>query len=385
MAVPRKKQNNNKLALDSWIDIPSQPSSSSLSSSTDEIVTQGLRVQSSHEDGRRRPSPLSAAHMRLRLADRHSSASSSQDEYEESESESDRVMTSSNEGYSSRSSDRPRSSDNDEANDSADENATALGVGTNHHCFTPQPNAFSHPPSSQSRSRDNTATGSYFSSARQPSGSSARTQSYRRNSSRQNHSPYNTVSPSHHADQDAALRASLSTLLSLGAAARGLPKSGSNPKTPASTQNQNRNNRIDPSTLRMTTQPPMDTDNNTKPARRRRSSSGNSSDSTGGKGKRKASRSHSKESPAAKRFRPMRVEDSINPTLLTWVVSAGVLVIVSALSFSAGYSVGKETGRIEGTWSVRADNLGSCGKDAGKSGLGLRRRLLGGAARVVAS
>ena len=384
MAVPRKGQQIDNPPLDSWIDISSQPSSSSLSSSTDEITTQGLTVQSHHEDGRRRPSPLSAAHTRLSLVDRQSNAGSSQDEYEESESESDRVMTSSNEGYSSRSSDRPRSSDNDDANDSADENATALGVGTNHHCFTPQPNAFSHPPSSQSRSRDNTATGSYFASARQLSGSSARRHSFRRDSARQNHSPYNAVSPSHHVDQDAALRASLSTLLSLGAAARGLPKSGST-KAPAPARNQARDNRIDPSTLRMTTQPPMDTDHHTKPARRRRSSSRSSSGSNDGKGKRKASRSRSKESPAAKRFRPMRVEDTINPTLLTWVVSAGVLVLVSALSFSAGYSVGKETGRIEGTWSVRADNLGSCGKEAGKSGLGLRRRLLGGAARAVAS
>lgn len=32
---------------------------------------------------------------------------------------------------------------------------------------------------------------------------------------------------------------------------------------------------------------------------------------------------------------------------MTWVVSAGVVVLFSAISFSAGYAIGREVGRVE--------------------------------------
>ena len=38
---------------------------------------------------------------------------------------------------------------------------------------------------------------------------------------------------------------------------------------------------------------------------------------------------------------------SITPTLMTWVVGAGVVVLFSAISFSAGYALGREVGRVE--------------------------------------
>jgi len=71
--------------------------------------------------------------------------------------------------------------------------------------------------------------------------------------------------------------------------------------------------------------------------------------------------------------------DDISPALLTWVVSAGVVVIVSAISFSAGYVVGREAGHAEAVGqlgSVGAD-AGRCGREAAaeasRSGIGLRR------------
>lgn len=63
----------------------------------------------------------------------------------------------------------------------------------------------------------------------------------------------------------------------------------------------------------------------------------------------------------------------VSPTLLTWVVSAGVVVLVSAIGFSAGYTVGKEVGRVEAGLS-NGGNGALCGKEVGK---GLRKLRLG--------
>src|SRR5215469_3354612 len=83
------------IALESWVEISSQPSSSSLSSIGDEIVTTGLRVQ--HDlNTRRRRRAQPGAPSQVNLPTRQT-GTSSQEEYEESESEEDGVMTSSNE------------------------------------------------------------------------------------------------------------------------------------------------------------------------------------------------------------------------------------------------------------------------------------------------
>src|SRR6266480_7348584 len=82
------------LCPESWIEVSSQPSSSSLSSAADEIITTGLRVghgSSLRRRRRLRRSEVGRPHIR------NTSGTSSQEEYEESESESDRVMSSSNE------------------------------------------------------------------------------------------------------------------------------------------------------------------------------------------------------------------------------------------------------------------------------------------------
>jgi len=78
-----------------------------------------------------------------------------------------------------------------------------------------------------------------------------------------------------------------------------------------------------------------------------------------------------------------------SPTLLTWVVSSGVVVVLSALSFSTRYGIGKEAGRLAaGEWSaaggggLRGGFWRDCAKEAGRSGLGLRRILAQGAVAV---
>jgi hypothetical protein len=112
------------------------------------------------------------------------------------------------------------------------------------------------------------------------------------------------------------------------------------------------------------------------------------------KPKRKATqtgnaRSSSKDRRTIKKARktgPML--DEVSPTLLTWVVSAGVVVLVSALSFSAGYAVGREAGHAEAVGqlgNVGAD-AGRCGKEAtsgiSRAGMGLRRFRWGTSAGV---
>jgi hypothetical protein len=58
------------------------------------------------------------------------------------------------------------------------------------------------------------------------------------------------------------------------------------------------------------------------------------------------------------------------------VVSAGIVVCLSALSFSAGYSMGRESGRVEVMTDVGNEQVRGCAREAGRSGMGLRRSLL---------
>lgn len=379
---------------ESWIDLTSVPSSSSLSSATDEIITTGLTVQHDSNSHRRHRRPR-GGHFQIGTGHRVASAgggNSSQEEYDESESESDRVMSSSNEHigpsplrqevhHSSRGPHSIASSDTmsereEEEEDDDDENATAVNYprSTARH-FQPRPNAFSHP-SAEHVVRSQSGT------VYTPRRLATRPGSQRQHSYPQ-HTPYNVISPSHQADHDEALRASLSTLLSAAAAVRGLPKPGQHRATPPATSS-----RIDPTSLRLVPESvalgeiPEETSNG--------SSSRATSSSPSDKSKRKASptvpsvRSSSRDRHAAKKARKQSaLIEEISPTLFTWVVSAGVVVLVSALSFSAGYVVGNEAGYAEamGQMGAVGTDAGGCGKEAVRgTGLGLRRlRWTGGA------
>ncbi|KAI5370190.1 hypothetical protein Slin14017_G010690 [Septoria linicola] len=395
--------------VDSWVEIASRPSSSSLSSIGDDIVTTGLRVQADQRTKRRRRQGVPT---HLNIVRTHSAgATSSQEEYEESESESDQVMTSSNEGPvvgtriqqagATTSEIAPQSSASEEApvnsSDDDDENKTAINYPINsENCFTPLPNAFSHPPNGPRRNTAQEIPGSYFPPTRPtPTHRPSTRHSYPASTDgrRPNHMAQNPLSPSFNAtvEHDEALKASLHSLLSVAAAARGKTKDETKQPTLAAVAP--RSNRIDPMTFRLVpesalqnTPSPQLQEPMFKPTIRRSStqSTATTSDQKEGKRKALAGRNSSRERRSTKKARrsDSREDLHVTPTLLTWVVSAGVVVFISALSFSAGYSVGKEAGYIEASTFAADEQLRSCAREAGRSGLGLKRSLARSAIQV---
>lgn len=373
---------------ESWIEVSSQPSSSSLSSAAaDDAGPTGVRVQYDQHGRRRRRlgrnEPLPGVPVR-----RASVAGSSQEEYEESESDSDRIMSSSNEALEpnlseginsppglTRSISEETSSNN--AEDDDDEDSTALGVLNSEPVFTPQPNAFSHPPQSYNarHTRSLETRTSYFPAHRTSPHRRPAAHSYP-SRARTSHTPYNMLAPSHTADHDAALRASLSTLLSC---ARALPKREGQSIQPLS-------NRVQASTLRLVPESEIKCDPASptlppRPSVRHRTSA--TSLSSNDRGKRKAStskdRNHRDSRSKKRRANSPGREQQISPTLMTWVVSAGVVVLFSAISFSAGYVVGREVGRFEAGTVAGREGIG-CGKEVGRD---LRRLRWGGSSGGV--
>lgn len=348
-------------SADSWIDLSSQPSSSSLASQNDrdEIITAGLQIR--QESGRRsRHLLLSNANTAGQTQRRSTSvAGSSQDEYEESESESDRVLSSSNEDVSNVS---------EPLNDDEDDTQTALGMPTrDHHIFTPQPNAFTHPPQSRAGHGPSNSmpVDSYFppqhTRQQPPPSSSHRIPSNRMPNIQRPTQPRSTsnISPDH----DAALRASLTTLLSCANAVR-------KDREPAPQLTRNTGQ---PTALRLVPESELNardqhaaTSRSPKLAPKRRS------------------RESSKDRQA-KKLRPIATkalpseEVLVTPTMMTWFISAGVVLVFSAISFSAGYAWGKEVGRYEAQIGIEG---ASCGREvmrSSRSGLGKIRLAAAGA------
>jgi hypothetical protein len=403
--------------IDSWIDVSSQPSTSSLSSvaTNEDIITTGLQVEHGEagayqrRNRRRRLQHLAAiTTAQVDYASRDASqASSSQEEYEESESESDRVLSSSNEdiprqtlppALSARSV-QPSSGSDAASSDDEDDTSTALGMGISPSPFVPQPNIFTHPPATSEpgwparRAQPNVpSTSTHRAASRResyPSPRSSRRTQYQ-------HSPYNMISPSHHTDHDAALRASLSTLLSCAAAARGLPKNDSRPSpAPAAPSGGGH-----PASFRLvgpsvamgeessdeeTTSSPRypETSPSIGASQRHVRVPSVSSDPSATKTKRRSS-SPKDRGASSKKSRRVSMTDSattVSPTIMTWVISAGVVVLFSAISFSAGYMIGREVGRVEvgmmgdGVPGPRPST--GCGQEAVRGGL---RKLRWGSA-----
>jgi hypothetical protein len=231
-----------------------------------------------------------------------------------------------------------------------DDTSTALGVGSLGKVFTPQPNAFSHPPSATTHSR--AVPDSYFPSTSIASQTdrTVTQRSYQRQVQPRNR----PASSSYQPDHDAALRASLTTLLSCAAAVR--PKTTDTRPSPPRTSTQ-------PTTLRLV--PESELQSATRPKR-----------SSSPKQTKRKSRESSKDRQT-KKFRATSKsaaalnDELISPTLASWMISAGVVLVFSAISFSAGYAWGREVGRIEGEMGLPG---GSCGQEAIKSsGSGLRK------------
>ena len=255
--------------------------------------------------------------------------------------------------------------DADSASDDDDENATALGRRTEPG-FTPQPNAFSHPPSSQRPM----APGSYFPRTSYP-GMPPRPSYNSR--SRTQHQSYNQ------AEHDAALRASLTTLLSIGAAAaRGLPKRDQG--NHATSSNEPMNLGFKPESELMGTTNPANISRPLSPSTRARSSPSISSQEAIEKGKRKAAAAKptGEKARVAKKKKVQLVDEAlISPTLLTWFMSAGVVVLVSVVGFGAGYVIGREVGRQEVLAGLNGSSMlgdgTSCSREVARSSGTLRK------------
>lgn len=296
---------------DSWIEVSSRPSSTLPS-------TTNLRHRPSTERISRR------THVQPTDAPRSVSVGgSSQDEYEESSSESDRVLSSSNEDIT--------------RDDDDDDDRTALGARQAESIFTPPANVFSHPPSSNL-----SAPTSYFPQASSTPASALRTGNQRPRP----HLQQQRRSGSYQPDHDAALRASLTTLLSCAAAVRPKDEQKTAERVPLTRPTQQ------PTSLRLVPESELSRPRSPKQMKRR-------------------SRESSKERHAKKlrSAKPVASEEIMSPTLTYWMISAGVVLVFSALSFSAGYAWGKEVGRFEGDLGLGG---GSCGREAMR-GSGLRR------------
>jgi hypothetical protein len=403
---------------ESWVEIASQPSSSSLSSIGDEIVTTGLRIGNNSYPVRRRRLHQQHQHVPPPYIVSQSAAqagTSSQDEYDETESEEDRVLTSSTEHVQpsanalGQTGSLAMMADSDSEDD--DENATALGRPSNLPNFRPQPNAFSHPPSHLTHRHSSNGSIPQHPSLSRPSMPS-------RSQTRPSRGPHNFMSPSYRADHEEALRASLTTLLSCAAAARGLPKKDDGLAAGPSTgvgvvpSSQPVELRLVPESELMSETPALHTVGNVGlrpgPERTASNSSAPSAPSSASSRDRailaaaektkRAATTQSKPSRATKKKRTSlsaNVDGSnetaalISPTLLTWVVSAGVVVLVSVVGFGAGYVIGREVGRQEACalsssaqFSAPASNGSSCAGDLVRSaGGGTLRRLRWGSVR----
>lgn len=198
------------------------------------------------------------------------------------------------------------------------------------------------------------------------------------------------ISPSHHADHDAALRASLSTLLSCAAAARGLPKSEPQPARDVPSNMQPSTFRLVPESVAMGDESEGENQSCTEAISTARVQQPNSMQSaesyptvTAGptsRAKRRSSsskdRSSQRQSVPKRSRRTSFAESSApaSPTIMTWVISAGVVVLFSAISFSAGYMLGREVGKTEsgGLGTVLGDGSSGrtgCGRETVKGSL----------------
>lgn len=408
---------------DAWVELGSEPSSSSLSSIGEDANIASTRVHQDPRGRRRRSLRQDRASNFYTAARRHNAGMIiSQKEYEESESESDKILSSSGEGemlpaVMTRPSLSPGPDTSSRENpkdhiaideDDDDENRTTVNYPmSNDQCFTPQPNAFSHPPNSQMRHASQPVPGSYFPAPSQRASIRPSTRSVSSGAQAQNktsHMPQNMLSPSYTAaiHHEEALRTSLNTLLSCAAAARSLPKSESSTKAQSAIVPQPRPRRAEPMSFQfipesalpaaVTSPPPQFQEYMFKPTLCRDNSTSTSASSEPQRHKehkRKAAipaRNSSRERRVSKKARRSSSSTAeelyITPTLLTWVVSAGVVVLLSALSFSAGYNLGKEAGRREVSSLLSDDPARSCARAAGRSGLGLKRSLARTAVQV---
>ncbi|KAI1044666.1 hypothetical protein LB505_011304 [Fusarium chuoi] len=372
---------------ESWVEVASQPSSSSLSSIGDEIVTTGLRVGNPYVRRRRlQQSARSLPQQQTAIHNVNAADLSSQEEYDESDSEDDHLLTSSTEN-AQRS---EQEADMDSEAESDGDNVTALGRVSDRPTepiFRPQPNAFTHP----STQRRDSAPAIPSAPPPHPHNGLTRPSFTQRSQTRPHRAGPSFMSPAVREENDAALRASLTTLLSCAHAARGLPKS----KDEVEAQ-RTANAGVGPSSQPMELRFVPESELSAEPRRaqrpagpsppRKRGSPARSPSRTSERGKHGSGSPTAPRATKKKKVAQMEEPTSISPTLLTWVVSAGVVVLVSVVGFGAGYVIGREVGKQEAlAASVGSVNeTASCGQEVIRSsGSGLRKLRWGAVGKSI--
>lgn len=361
---------------ETWVEVASQPSSSSLSSIGDEIVTTGLRVGNPYVRRRRlQQSARSLPQQQTAIHNVNAADLSSQEEYDESDSEDDRLLTSSTENAQPE-----EEADMDSEAESDGDNVTALGRVSDQpteRIFRPQPNAFTHP----SAQRRYSAPAIPSTPHPHPHNGLTRPSFTQRSQTRPHRAGPSFMSPAVREENDAALRASLTTLLSCAHAARGLPKSKDEVEAQR-TANAGVGSSSQPMELRFVPESELSTEPRRaqRPAGpsppRKRGSPARSPSRTSERGKRGSGLPTVSRATKKKKVAQIEEPTSISPTLLTWVVSAGVVVLVSVVGFGAGYVIGREVGKQEAlAASVGSVNeTASCGQEVIRSsGSGLRK------------
>lgn len=322
------------LETDSWIDVSSQPSDSQYTSSSDDhIITAGLRISQARRKRRGTARPTSHPQELL-----EPESSSDDDDDDDGEGEGEDMgtlihsMAMSSDGYSSPDDDDEESDDEASASDS---NGKALS-------------SVQRPGVPYRRQTTPMASSSY-----NTRGSHA-------------YSGFNSFAPNHATDHDAALRASLSTLLSCAAAARGLPKSSLSQTSPGS-QSQHQGGRVAVDSLTLVREggePSSSNNRDGKPRSLSITSNATSSASrspsseqlVGNNAKKSSAAERKRSGKSSKSRRRSRTRNCIeegemslsNISYMTLAISAGAIVVLSALTFSAGYALGREVGKGEG-------------------------------------
>ncbi|KAK6519554.1 hypothetical protein TWF281_003380 [Arthrobotrys megalospora] len=325
------RSNNRRMAapsdrVDSWIEVASQPSDSYTSSSSpeDPVITSGLQVQRRKNRARRRRNSTSTA---IPAASRAVESSDEYDEDDDDDEDLDGIDLNAIESMGSSITD-PSLSEGEEGSSSEEDDEEDEGEI--------QPVA---------------GLSSYTSAPQRP-------QNNFRTFSRDPPQP----------DHDAALRASLSTLLSCAAGVGSASKPRPNERmgsiqeharpapiqtlslvTDSEREAMMSAPRPPPPQYRRTVHnppPPQTPLEQKRPASPRRSR--DDTQSTKHKSKTRTRRSSkATTAPNATMAGAMTSISASNMTYLTLAVSAGAVIIVSAISFSAGYALGKEVGRSE--------------------------------------
>lgn len=354
---------------DSWIDIPSQTSSQSQSPVNSEIVTTGLRIQQSSSSRRRR-----RAASNLPPSNTVTRGKSNQEEYEESESDEDHILTSSDEHLdknpliSLSSCELDSDLDRNKSGKCIPRKAESTKILSD-----PQLDAKQIPLDQYPDDTDGFLSSS--STNMLPSYSP-------RNMFHQNSLRCPT-------DHDAALRASLTTLLSIGAAAaRGLPNRETNLRRNIMLRNQENN---DPIGLRFVSESELMSPTQPQISPPSTNSLNDNHQHTVFLDKNKRAMTPLERVKTSRKTQLSPKENTFPPTFLTWAVSAGVLVIIGVIGFGVGYVIGREVGRQETLTGLRSSALRNSsiyGRETMKSSSGALHRFklnAGGVSRHVIS